>query len=154
MMNGMKGKLLGIGSVVILAILPVFFHANSYIMRILILCLMWSVVAQSWDLIVGYADVFAFAHLAFFAVGGYTSGILASYLGISPWLGALAGAILAALIGVLIGIPCLRLQGFYMAMVTFPIQFILPVVIVWAGPGRFENFSTGGSFGLQAIPQP
>ncbi len=137
---------------IILAILPAFYGEDAYIMNILILCMMWAVIAASWDLIVGYANIFAFGHLAFFVVGGYTSGLLAKFLGVSPWLGMPIGGVAAMLIGLLIGLPCLRLRGMYLAMVTFSVQSILPVFIVWAGPFRFESWHTGGAYGLQAIP--
>lgn len=154
MVNKMKKSLLAIGAVMVLGILPLFFRADRYVMNVLILCLVWGVVAASWDLIVGYASVFSFGHLSFFVIGGYTSGLLAIYLGISPWLGMVMGGMASALIGVLIGIPCLRLRGMYLAIVTFSIQFILPTLIVMTGPGMFENFNSGGSYGLQRIPPP
>lgn len=145
---------MSIGLLVLLAILPIFFHGNNYIMTILILCFIWGVMAASWDLILGYANVFSFGHLSFFLIGGYTSGLLAEYLGLSPWLGYIVGGLAASLIGFLIGIPCLRLQGMYLAIVTFSLQFVLPTFIVWAGPGKFENFSTGGTWGVKTIPSP
>ncbi len=154
MVNKKRPILISLGTVVVLAILPVFFQGNTYIMTILILCLIWSVLAASWDLILGYANVFSFGHLSFFLIGGYTSGLLANYLGLSPWLGYIAGGLAASLIGFLIGIPCLRLQGMYLAIVTFSLQFVLPTFISWAGPGRFENFSTGGTWGVKSIPSP
>jgi branched-chain amino acid transport system permease protein len=146
--------LLVVGTLVVLAILPLFFRSKTYIMNVLILCLIWSIVAASWDLILGYASVFSFGHLSFFAIGGYTSGLLAIYLGLSPWLGMILGGLASALIGVLVGIPCLRLKGMYLAIVTFSIQFILPTLIVVTGPGHFENFNSGGTYGLQRIPAP
>lgn len=150
-----KSKIfLAVISLVILAILPLFFKGSNYVMNILILCLIWAVLAASWDLILGYANLFSFGHMAFFIIGGYTSGLLAEYFGLSPWLGYIAGGAAAALIGFLIGIPCLRLQGMYLAIVTFSLNFVLPILIIWAGPGKFENFSTGGSWGLTKIPAP
>ena len=154
MVNKKRNIFLIIGLLVLLAILPIFFHGSNYIMNILILSLIWGVVAASWDLILGYANVFSFGHLSFFIIGGYASGLLAKYVGLSPWLGYIAGGIAAAIIGFLIGIPCLRLQGMYLAIVTFSLNFVLPTLIVWAGPGKFENFSTGGSWGLTRIPSP
>ncbi|MCJ7625216.1 MAG: branched-chain amino acid ABC transporter permease [Anaerolineaceae bacterium] len=154
MVNKTKRILIAVGTLVVLAILPLFFRTSNYIMNILILCLIWSVMAASWDLILGYANVFSFGHMSFLIIGGYTSGLLAEYVGLSPWLGYIAGGLAAALIGFLIGIPCLRLQGMYLAIVTFSLQFVLPTLIVYAGPGKFENFSTGGSWGLERIPSP
>jgi branched-chain amino acid transport system permease protein len=150
----MNKSLLVIGAVVVLSILPIFFHADSYVMNVLMLCLIWGVVAASWDLILGYASVFSFGHLSFFTIGGYTSGLLGVYLGIPPWIGMLIGGIAAAFIGVLVGIPCLRLEGMYLAIVTFSIQFVLPTIIVMTGPGMIESFNSGGTFGLQRIPPP
>lgn len=148
-----KSKILRTAIVLIaLAILPVFFKDNSYVMNVLILCLIWGVLAASWDLILGYANLFSFGQMAFFVIGGYTTGLLNQYAGFSPWLGLLSAGIVTAAVGFLIGIPCLRLQGMYLAIVTFALNFILPVLIVWAGPGKFENFSTGGSWGLTRIP--
>ena len=154
MVNHKSKILLAVGSLIVLALLPVFFRTNNYILNILILCLIWAVMAASWDLILGYANVFSFGHMAFLVIGGYTSGLLATYVGLSPWLGYIAGGIVAAFIGFLIGIPCLRLQGMYLAIVTFSLNFVLPTLIIWAGPGKFENFSTGGSWGLMRIPSP
>ncbi len=136
----------------VLALLPAVFHDNRYVMNLLILSFVWSAVAASWDLSLGYAKVFSFGQIAFMVIGGYTSGLLSIYLGISPWLGMIIGALTAGAVGVLIGIPCLRLSGMYLAIVTFAVQLVLPTLIVWAGPGRFEGLSTGGTFGLQRIP--
>ena len=151
-MKQVNKKLAALGVLLVLTVLPVFFHEDSYIMGVLTLCLIWGVVAQSWDLVTGYAGIFAFGQMSFFVVGGYVSGLLSVYLGVSPWLGLLAGGLAATFVGVLIGLPCLRLQGLYLGIVSFSVQFILPTIIVWAGPGRFENFHTGGTFGLQRIP--
>jgi branched-chain amino acid transport system permease protein len=153
-MVNLKKLLLPAAVLVVLGILPIFVHDNSYVMKILTLCFIWGVMAASWDLILGYANVFAFGHLAFFVLGAYVSGLLGVYFGVSPWLGMFIGGAISALVGLLIGVPCLRLEGMYLAIVTFSLQFILPTLIVWAGPGRFESFSTGGTFGLQRIPPP
>jgi len=132
---------------------PVFLQ-SKYILNILTMFFIWGVVATSWDLILGYANVFSFGHLGFMLVGGYTSGLLAIFLDISPWLGMIAGGLMATIASLLIGIPCLRLEGLYLAIATFAFQLVLPTFVVWAGPGRFEYFSTGGSYGLQPIPSP
>jgi branched-chain amino acid transport system permease protein len=130
-----------------LILLPLFFHDNQYIMHVLVLFLIWGVVAAAWDLIIGYAGVVSLGQLAFFAVGGYSSGMLAIYLKISPWAGILAGAIAAGVIGVGIGLPCLRLRGVYVAVVSLGLHLVLPTLLM-----RGRKIGTGGWYGLSKIP--
>jgi branched-chain amino acid transport system permease protein len=149
-----KKLLLAGGSLLVLAVLPIFFHSDEYVMNILILALIWAVMASSWDLILGYANIFSFGQLSFFVIGAYTSGLLANYVGLSPWLGLIVGGLVAGAVGFLIGVPCLRLQGMYLAIVTFSLQFVLPTLITYFGPGRLPNFTTGGTWGLNKVPAP
>ena len=115
-----KNLYLPVGAVVVLCLLPIGLGDNRYIMNILILSFIWGLVASSWNLLMGYGRVMSFAHMAFFTIGAYTSGLLAVHLGISPWIGMVAGGGATALVGVLIGLPCLRLKGIFVALVTFP----------------------------------
>ena len=135
-----------LGSLVFFSLLPIVLGGNRPIMHLLVLGFIWGVVAAAWDLIMGYARVLSFGQIAFFALGGYTSALLTVHLGISPWLGILAGGGLAAVIGILIGLPCLRLRGIYVGMVTFAIHLVLPTLMVAGRP-----FGTGGSYGLTGI---
>lgn len=134
-------------SIAVIAILPLIFGDNPYIMHILTLALIWSVVASAWDLIVGYAYAFSFGQMAIFAVGGYTSSMMALYWDVSPFLSIAAGAGSATLIGLAIGLPCLRLRGMYVAVVTLALHLVLPTLL---REGRI--FGTGGSRGLGGIP--
>lgn len=138
-----------IGLVIILFLLPTVLGSKSYVMHILVLCLLWAVIAAAWDLIMGYASIFSYGQIAFLTIGGYTSAMLTIYGGISPWLGVLAGGTAAGVIGVLIGLPCLRLKGVYVCVVTLCLHWFLEPVIVWGD--RFE-LSTRGSFGLYPPP--
>lgn len=133
----------------IVGIMPVFVGDVRFIMHILIMCLIWAVVAACWDLIMGFAGIFSFGQVAFFVMGAYGSAILASKLQIPPILAMiLAGGITAA-IGVLVGLPCLRLKGAYIALVTFAVHMILEPFLK-SDMGRF--IGTGGSRGILTIP--
>ena len=133
----------------VVSLLPIFLHDNLVIMHVLIMCLIWGVVAAAWDLMMGFAGIFTFGQVAFFAIGAYTSGMLTTHLGISPWLGILAGGITVGLAGILIGLPCLRLKGTYIALVTFALHMILTPLFL-SDVGR--AIGTGGSLGLLYIP--
>ena len=136
-----------LGSLLIFALLPLGIGDNRTLMHLLILSFIWAVVAASWDLIMGYARVYNFGHLAFFGLGGYTSAMLTMQLGVSPWLGILAGGGVALAIGLLIALPCLRLRGMYVGMVTFAVHLVLPL-LAKAGIA----IGTGGSWGLVNLP--
>jgi len=135
---------------VILIFVPIVYQDNSRIMHILVMCVIWGLVSEAWNLILGFANVFSFAQLSFFAIGAYTSAMLTFYGGISPWYGLIAAGLSAALVGALIGLPCLKLKGIYVAIVTFSIHLVLPTIIVWGGQARFK-YSTGGTFGLAGL---
>jgi branched-chain amino acid transport system permease protein len=138
-----------IGFYLLICTLPLFFHGNLHIMNILILCLIWGVVAAAWDLIMGFAGIFTFGQVAFYVIGAYASAILTRTFGISPWLGIPAGGLITGIIGVLVGLPCLRLKGSYVALVTFAVHMILEPFLK-SNPGR--AIGTGGPQGILSIP--
>ncbi|MDH3828992.1 MAG: branched-chain amino acid ABC transporter permease, partial [Desulfobacterales bacterium] len=74
--------------------------------------------------------------------------MVTKYLGISPWLGILIGGLMAALVGVLIGLPCMKLKGAYIALITFALHLVVAPMIKVADP-----LGTGGSTGLMSIPK-
>ncbi|HID93192.1 MAG TPA: branched-chain amino acid ABC transporter permease [bacterium (Candidatus Stahlbacteria)] len=80
-------------------------------------------------------------------MGAYMSALLALRLGLSPWIGLLAGACVAALLGIVIGFPSVRLKGDYLALVTFGFG-----VIVYAIAKNWVSV-TRGPMGLPGIPQ-
>jgi branched-chain amino acid transport system permease protein len=133
----------------VLLLLPTYFHSNQYIMHLLIMCLVYSVVAIAWDFMMGYAGIFTFGQFAFFAIGAYASGMLTLRLGIPPPLGILLAGLVAAGVGIIVGLPCLRLKGAYIALVTFALHLILTPLIN-SDLGR--AIGTGGTVGLLNIP--
>jgi branched-chain amino acid transport system permease protein len=136
-----------IGFFVILAVLPLFIYKNGYLVGTLITCMIWGTMASVWNFTMGYAGIFTFGQFAFFAIGAYVSGMLAKHLGVSPWISMFAGGCGACLVGLLIGIPCMRLKGSYIALITWALHLVLGPVIKVADP-----LGTGGSTGLMTIP--
>jgi len=142
-----KKSLFPLISLLTLGLLPLALGDNRTIMHLLILSFIWAVVAASWDLILGYARVYSFGQIAFFGLGGYTTAMLTQHLGITPWLGILAGGGVALAMGLLIALPCLRLRGMYVGVATFAVHLVLPVLVKAGRP-----IGTGGSWGLFDIP--
>ena len=107
-----------------LLVLPLITQ-DPYLLRIIILTSIFAILAASWDLLSGFTGQMNFGHALFFGVGAYTTALLNLHaqhpaLGKRPPGGP--GGVLA---GLIIGIPCLRLKGTYLALTTlaFPDHF-------------------------------
>lgn len=134
--------------VLVLGLLPIALQGSPRLLNLLSACLLWGVVAASWDLSIGYADVWSFGHIALFVIGGYTGAMAVMYLGIPPAAAIPLGGVAAAIVGLLIGLPCLRLHGIYVAMVTFGIHLVLPTFILW---GRDYTKGATGLYGFAPL---
>jgi branched-chain amino acid transport system permease protein len=138
-------RLLALTALGIALLFPVVVH-DSYLRHMLILVFIYGMVAASWDLSLGYAGVFNFAHTAFFGVGVYTTAMTAKLLGVDPWVAMILGAAAAGGAAALVALPVVRLQGIYVVLVTFAFsQLILQVVIS-------QSAFTGGTQGLVRVP--
>ncbi len=100
------------------------------------------------NLLSGFGGQISLGHAAFFGLGAYTAGVLSTKYGWALPLTFVAGMLLCFVVGVLVGVPALRLQGMYLALVTLAIGVIFPNVV-----RRFESF-TGGSTGLIGVAYP
>jgi branched-chain amino acid transport system permease protein len=118
---------------------------DPYLLRILILTSIFAIFAASWDLLSGFTGQMNFGHALFFGVGAYAAAMLNQAAHIPPWGSIPLGALGAVLAGLVIGIPCLRLRGTYLALTTLAFPIIL-MGIVFAVPDI-----TGGELGISGI---
>jgi branched-chain amino acid transport system permease protein len=98
------------------------------------------------SLLVGQAGQISLGQAGFMGVGAYGAAILTTRLGLDPWVALLLAAVGALVIAVLVGIPTLRLKGYYLAMATLGINEIILVLL-----DRLKGL-TGGVDGLAGIP--
>jgi len=129
---------------IILLIFPVL-SQEPFILRVLILAAIFAIFAASWDLLSGFTGQINFGHALFFGVAAYTAALLNLNLGLAPWATIPIGAIAAVVAGLIVGIPCLRLRGTYLAFATLAFPLIL-LGVVFAIPSI-----SGGELGLQGI---
>ena len=99
--------------------------ASNYFLHVLIVAHILAIFALSWDLIAGYVGELSLGHSIFFGFGAYSVGYLNSSLGFNPWVAMLLSVIIAGVLGGLVGIPCLRLKGPYLGIVTLAFQMVL-----------------------------
>lgn len=99
--------------------------ADEYILRLLVISLMFGTLAMGFDLSAGFINVANWGYSGLMGLGAYTSALLLMNLGISPWIGTIAGGLIAALLGLLIGILTLRMDGMFAAILAWFIGLIL-----------------------------
>ncbi len=120
---------------------------KSYLLSVFIFVGIWSIVLIGFDVLVGYCGQLSLGHNGFFAIGAYVSGILAvKYNFHNPFLGMVIGAIISLLVAWVIGLPSLKLKGYYLAIATLGFGLIINNFIV-----GFREL-TGGASGLNFIP--
>jgi branched-chain amino acid transport system permease protein len=146
-----RGEVLVLPSRIIVALffiillgLP-FISRNPYLIRVIILTSIFAILAASWDLLSGFTGQMNFGHALFFGMGAYTSALLNIHIHIPPWGSVPLGAAAAVLTGLIVGIPCLRLKGTYLALTTMAFPIIL-MGIVFALPDL-----TGGELGISGL---
>jgi len=140
-------------------------YLDSYILRILNLCAIYTVLGLSMNLINGFTGLFSLGHAGFMAVGAYTTAMLTLPIAtkqmnfflaplvspldkiVWPFLPSLLLAgLLAAFVAFLIGAPVLRLKGDYLAIATLGFSEIIRVIFT-----NTQNI-TNGALGLKGIP--
>ncbi|HTY24039.1 MAG TPA: branched-chain amino acid ABC transporter permease [Desulfomonilaceae bacterium] len=87
------------------------------------------VAALGLNILTGLTGQISLGHAAFVAIGAYTSAILSTRLGLPFWLTIPAAGLLAAFFGILLGFPCLRLKGLYLAMATMSFGVVVEYLV-------------------------
>ena len=156
-----------------LLILPLIAQqAGNAWVRIIDIALLYVLLALGLNIVVGYAGLLDLGYVAFYAVGAYMFGLLASphltenFANIKVafpggmhapiWVVLPLGAALAGLFGVLLGAPTLKLRGDYLAIVTLGFGEIVRVfmnnldapVNITNGPKGISQLDTISFFGL------
>ncbi len=121
-------------------------NIDAYYLRIMIFIGINIIVALGLNLTTGVTGQLSMGHAGFLSLGAYASAILSLQYNAPFALALLGGALTAAFFGFLIGIPTLRLEGDYLAMVTIGFAEIIRVFFLNFGPG-------GKAVGLSGIPQ-
>jgi branched-chain amino acid transport system permease protein len=139
--TGITGILL-LGVVLIVILLPLGLDPQGYAIRVFTLIFLFAAMAQSWNIVGGLANQMSLGHAAFFGIGAYTSTLLLVRLGLSPWIGMAAAALLGGMAAALLSLPTMRLSGHYFALATLAFGEVMRVLAnTWAG-------LTGGPGGI------
>ncbi|HRP19582.1 MAG TPA: ABC transporter ATP-binding protein [Alicycliphilus sp.] len=141
-----NNKIQWIAGAVALLVLPLVlqYFGNAWV-RIADLALLYVMLALGLNIVVGYAGLLDLGYVAFYAVGAYMFGLLASPhltenfawfaahfpdgMHLSLWVVIPLALVLAACTGVLLGIPVLKLRGDYLAIVTLGFGEIIRIFL-------------------------
>jgi branched-chain amino acid transport system permease protein len=111
----------------LLAAVPLVVRRDD-VLNFLFLVLLSVTLAQSWNIIAGYAGQVNLGHAAFFGLGALTTRTL--WIAGTPVLaGMAAGAAVAVLFALLIGAAAFRLRGAYFAIGTLALGEILRLTV-------------------------
>ena len=109
----------------ILALIFPMLEKNPSHQNLAILVLMAAQLGVAWNIIGGYAGQVSLGQAAFYGLGAYTSTLLFTKLGLTPWIAIPVGGLVAVCISLLVGWSCFRLKGHYFAMATIAVAEII-----------------------------
>ena len=107
-----------------------------------------AMVGIGLNVLMGLAGQTSLGHAAFYAIGAYTSTILATRFGVQYIWTLLAAAAVSGAAGAFLSLPALRVKGPYLAMVTIAFGYF-----VEQGIADWKDV-TGGWNGIMNIPHP
>jgi branched-chain amino acid transport system permease protein len=127
----------------LLVTLPLF--TPNYYIYLLNIIMVHVILAVGLNILVGSTGQISLGHAGFFAIGAYGTALLMAKLQI-PFLFALPiAAFIAAFFGFILGLPALRLEGPYLAIVSLGFGLTIMHII-----GGMEVF--GGRMGIKVPP--
>lgn len=136
----------GLSVMILVLILPFLLSFSPYYLSIFITALILGAVSIAWNLLAGLCGQVSFGHAAFFGLGAYTSAIVVTKLGWSPYLAMIMGGCSGALGSLLIGLPAFRLRGPYFALAILGFAEVLKLLAM------NMTWLTEGSQGIMNIP--
>ncbi len=169
-----------VGTVLMLALLfPLAFDPLATQMDVAIFVIAYVMMALGLNIVVGFAGLLDLGYVAFYAIGAYTIGWLASdhFTGIGGddgihiltsdfvsnalgihvnfFLVLIAAMAIAAVLGAVIGLPTLRLRGDYIAIVTLAFGEIIGRIALNGDEITFGDYQlTNGQQAISPVDQP
>lgn len=121
-----RGLVLGLILVALLCIplsYPLFL-GYSYMLQVMLTGFMWIALASSWNILGGFTGYISLGHNVFLAVGGYLSGSLLVFAGLSPFLTCLLAGLACVALGAVVGLITLRTRGDAFIIATIALMLV------------------------------
>jgi branched-chain amino acid transport system permease protein len=110
-----------------LVALPSFL--SQYSMHLMVLVMIYVVIATSWNILV-WTHQISLGHAAFFGIGAYTGALVYNAWHLPPYFDILLGGLFASLGALIIGIICLRMAPWALAIATLAFAEALKILVI------------------------
>ena len=139
-----------IGTLALIALAAVLpFRLSGYHVFELTMVMIYAIAVLGLNILTGYNGQISLGHGGFFAAGAYTAAILMHRYGVPYWATLPPAALICFVLGVLFGLPALRFEGPYLALVTLAMALATPQLL------KYFDTWTGGQQGINLIkPTP
>jgi branched-chain amino acid transport system permease protein len=111
--------LMGPGLILVFGLLVLPAVVSPYWQRVLCIAGVYVLLSISFGFLANYVGLVCLGGALFVGVGGYLSGILNAYFGLSPVLAIPLATVAGAFVCTLLFLPCLPLRGVYFAIISF-----------------------------------
>jgi branched-chain amino acid transport system permease protein len=129
--------------IVLAALLP--FALSKYHVFELTMVMIYAIAVLGLNILTGYNGQISLGHGGFFAAGAYTAAILMHRYGVPYWATLPPAALICFVLGVLFGLPALRFEGPYLALVTLAMALAMPQLL------KYFDTWTGGQQGINLV---
>ena len=133
-------------ALVLLLLLPQL-ATNLYQNHVMVIILINVLLAVGLNIVKGFAGQVTVGHIGLYAVGAYTSALLALNFGLPFWITCPIAICVTALFGVAIGLPSFRLEGAYLALATLGLGESIRITIS-------VTDAFGSTLGISSVPSP
>ena len=116
---------------------------SSYYQSLAAYSLIVGLIVLSLVVLTGLVGQISFCQYSFAAIGAFTVGSLVGGHGWSFWPALVLGVVCSIGVGVLVGIPALRLQGLFLAILTIAVALFFDRFLL--APGTWDSYSGGPS---------
>jgi branched-chain amino acid transport system permease protein len=125
------------------------FTLRNYHVFELTLVMIYAIAVLGLNILTGYNGQISLGHGGFFAAGAYTAAILMHRYGVPYWATLPPAGLICFVLGVLFGLPALRFEGPYLALVTLAMALATPQLL------KYFDTWTGGQQGINLVkPMP
>ena len=144
-------KVAALAAVVFLAALVPAFATDLQLFR-LTNVLVYAIALLGLNILVGYNGQISLGHGAFYAIGAYTAAILVVHVGVAHWAAIPVASVVCFVAGFVFALPVLRLGPMHLAMATFAVGAVVPILAKYKGIEKWTGGGQGMGIDVPGVP--